>query len=75
VLAIGRQFRVCRRTGPQRKAIVMLGGEDDVSGAGIVKDFGHRVGIPLLNFAVEGRGEIVIVIIGAIMLAMVGLRG
>ena len=37
----------------------MLGGEDDVFGAGIVKNFGHRVGIPLLNFPVEGRGEIV----------------
>src|SRR5467141_1962934 len=74
MLPFSWQFRVRRQTGPERKSIMMLGGEHDIFRASVVEYLGPDVGIPLLNLAVEDRSEVVVIVVSAIMLAMVGLR-
>src|SRR5713101_9372233 len=51
----------------------MFGGKDYIFRAPFMKQFGPRIGIPLLNLSVKDRSEVVIVVGGAIVLAMVGL--
>src|SRR5258708_37445850 len=74
MLLVGWQLRIWRRTGPERKSIMMLRGEHDIFRASVVEYFGPDVGIPLLDLAVEDRSEVVVIIVSAIMFAMVGLR-
>src|SRR6266436_4877031 len=74
MLPFGWEFRVRRQTGPERKSIMMLGGEHDIFRASVVEYFSPRVRIPFLNLPVEDRSEVIVIVISAIMLAMVGLR-
>src|SRR6202022_3635982 len=50
---------------------MMLGGEDDVSGSGVLKYLRPRIRIPLLNLAVEDWSEIVIVVVCAVVFAVI----
>src|SRR6266851_539201 len=73
MLPFGWQLRVWRRTGPEGKSIMMLGGEHDIFRAGVMEYFGPCAGIPFLNLPVEVRSKVVVIVVSAIMLAMVGL--
>ncbi len=75
MLAISGKNRIGSFAGPESEAVVVLGGKDDVFGSGRAEDFRPGVGIPLFNFGVKGRGEIVVVVIRTIGLAMIFLRG
>src|SRR6266849_6747805 len=74
MLPFGWQLRVWRRTGPEGKSIMMLGGEHDIFRAGVMEYFGPCAGIPFLNLPVEVRSKVVVIVVSAIMLAMVVLR-
>src|ERR1700687_2701482 len=74
MLPIGWNLRICRRSGPQRKSIMMLRGEDDIFRASVVEYFSPAVRIPLLNLPAEDWSEVVVNVVSAIMLAMVALR-
>src|ERR1700746_2804254 len=52
---------------------MMFAGKHHVLRARIMKQFGPRVGTPLLNRSVKDWSEVVIVVAGAVMLAVVGL--
>src|ERR1700676_5475789 len=73
MLPFGWQFRVRGQTGPERKSIMMLGGEHDIFRASVVEYFSPGVRIPLLNLPVKHRSEVVVIVVSAIMLAMTGL--
>src|ERR1700674_2686683 len=73
MLPIGWKLRIWRRTGPQRKSIMMLRGEHDIFRASVVEYIRPGVRIPLLNLPVEDRSEVVVIVLSAIMLAMVVL--
>src|SRR6266478_8334128 len=74
MLPFGWEFRVRGQTGPERKSIMMLGGEHDIFRASVVEYFSPGVRIPLLNLPVKHRSEVVVIVVSAIMLAMIGLR-
>src|SRR6266481_6336696 len=71
VLPIGWQFGAWRRTGPQRKSVMMLAREHHIFCAGVVEDFRPDIGIPLLYLTVKDGSEVVVIIVSAIVLAMV----
>src|SRR5260370_16356339 len=73
MLPFSWQFRVRRRTGPERKSIMMLRGEHDIFRASVVEYFSPGVRIPFLNLPVKHRSEVVVIVVTAIMLAMIGL--
>src|SRR5713101_7333682 len=52
---------------------MMFRGKHYVFRAHIMKQFGPGVGIPLLNLSVKDGSKVIVVVAGAIVLAMVGL--
>ena len=74
MLAVDWKSGIGNGTGPEREAIMVLGGQDDVLGSRGPENFGPGVGIPLFDFCVKGGSEIVVVVIGPVRFAMIFLR-
>src|ERR1700744_4458095 len=62
-------------TRPEGEALMVLRGQDDVLCSGIAEDLCPLIRIPFLTLLIEGCYEIVVVIVGAVVFAMIGLRG
>src|SRR5262249_5557624 len=75
MLPVRRKLWIGRGARPQSKSIVMLGRNHNVLSAGIAKILCPSFRIPFLNVFIKGRGEVVVVVVRTVMLAMVGLRG
>src|SRR5437763_17140892 len=75
VLAVGWQRGIRCGTGPQREAVVVFGSKHDILRACIAKELRPSLRIPLLDFLVEDRSKIVVVIVRTVVLAMIGLGG
>src|SRR5271169_5960895 len=73
-------LQVRRKTGirngarPERKSIVMLGREHDILRAGVTENFCPGIWIPFLNLLIKQCGEVVVVAVGAVVLAVIRLR-
>ncbi len=74
VLAVGRQRRIRGCARPESKSFVVLAGQHNIARTRFAKNGSHLVGIPLFAFAIESLREVVVVVVGTVMLAMVRLR-
>src|ERR1700739_3568347 len=74
MLAVRRKTGIRNGARPERTSIVLLGRQNNVLRAGITKDLRPRIRIPFLNILIKYRCEVVIVVVGAVMLAVIRLR-
>ena len=75
MLAVARERGIRYFAWPESEALVMFAGKNDIFGSGGAEDFSPGVGIPLFDLLIESDSEIVVVVIGAVGLAMIFLRG
>ena len=75
MLPIRRQGWVGRRAGPERESVMVLGSEHHIFRACLMENFGPSFGIPLLDLPIEIGGEVVIIVLGPIVFAVIRLRG
>src|SRR5260370_7153294 len=73
MLPFSWQFRVRRRTGPERKSIMMLRGEHDIFRASVVEYFSPGVRIPFLNLPVKHRNDVVETVVSATILSILAI--
>src|SRR5260370_39918781 len=73
VLPVLRQLGVRCRARPKCEPIVMFSGQNHIFRAGVTEGLGPSVRTPFLGLLIEEGSEIVVVIVGSVMLAMVSL--
>src|SRR5580704_16570476 len=73
VSPVRRQLGVQCRARPKCEPIVMFSGQNHIFRAGVTEGLGPVVRTPFLDFLIEEGSEIVVVVVGSVMLAMVSL--
>ena len=73
MLPVGRQLGVGRRTGPERKSLVMFVVSTTYFAPASWKILAQAPGFHFLNLSVEDRSEVVVIVVSAVVLAMVSL--
>lgn len=75
ILARRRQGGIGACALPKSEALVMFRRQDNVFGAGVLKDFRSRSRIPLLAMTVKAVGKAVVVVVCAKVFMVIFLRG
>lgn len=74
-MPVQRQFGVQCRARPKCEPIVMFSGQNHIFRASVTEGLGPGVRTPFLDFLIEEGSEIVVVVVGSVMLAMVSWVG
>jgi hypothetical protein len=70
-LLVGGAMRIGDRAGPEREAVVVLRGQNHVSGSRLGEELAPLLGPPLLDLLIKGRKEVRVLVLLAISRAVV----